>query len=54
MRAKKAAKKKPSKRAETKMGWARHRRRVSKGPARTDDRDDGVIDLFVSTYRSLG
>ncbi len=54
MRVRKAAKKKAAKRAEGRTGWPRHGRRATKGPARTGERDEGVIDLFVSTYRSLG
>jgi hypothetical protein len=55
MRHRKATKKRVGKRADLKMAGSRHSRRATK--ARTPgagDRDEGVIDLFVSTYRSLG
>ena len=55
MRHRKATKKRVGKRADLKMAGPRQSRRATK--ARTSaagERDEGVIDLFVNTYRSLG
>jgi hypothetical protein len=55
MRHRKATKKRVGKRAELKMAGSRNGRRAAKGRTPgTGDREEGVIDLFVSTYRSLG
>ncbi|HKC10764.1 MAG TPA: hypothetical protein VKI41_01770 [Vicinamibacteria bacterium] len=55
MRHRKATKKRVGKRADLKMAGPRQSRRATKArTAGAGERDEGVIDLFVSTYRSLG
>jgi hypothetical protein len=55
MRHRKATKKRVGKRADLKMAGPRQSRRGTKGrTAGAGERDEGVIDLFVTTYRSLG